>query len=159
MPRRTPFEIHGPGWYTAKQAARFTGHSFDMVNYLCRHHLVEPSCDCKRGHGSARHYCFGDLVALRLIAKLAASGIAPLRLKKGMQYIKKVRPDIKFSKLPADYVVTDGRNMYLREKGDVLERATDGQYAFAFVIELDQVRKEVKRRMTPFQRKLAAMAA
>lgn len=157
--RKTPHEIHGPGWYTAAQAARFTGHSFAMVNYLCRHHLVEPSCDCKRGHGSARHYCFGDLVALRLVAKLAASGISPLRLRKGMQYLKKVRPEIKFNSLPATHVVTDGRHIYLRNGDDVLERATDGQYSFAFVIELEHVRQEVKRRMTPLQRQLAAMAA
>lgn len=158
MSRKSAFEVHGPGWFDADQAARLSDHSFAMLNYLCRHHLVEPSCGCKRGHGSTRHYSFGDIVALRLVAKLAASGISPLRLKKGLQYLQKVQPNIRFSSLPGSYVVTDGRQIFLRQKDDSLECATNGQIAFAFVIELDQVRKEVVKRMTPLQRKIAKAA-
>jgi hypothetical protein len=44
---------------------------------------------------------------------------------------------------PASHIVTDGAFIYLRNGSHALERATDGQYAFAFVIEIDQVRREV----------------
>jgi hypothetical protein len=155
MSRRLAFEVHGPGWYDAKQAARLSGHSFAMLNYLCRHHLVEPSCDCKRGSGSARHYCFGDLVVLRLMAKLSATGISPLRLKKGMQYFKRVQPAIQFAALPGSHLVSDGEYVYLRNGNDMLERATDGQYSFAFVLELDSLRREVIDMMTPVELMLA----
>ena len=120
-----------------------------MLNYLCREHLVEPSCDCVRGNGKPRHYSFGDIVALRLVARLSKAGISPLRLKKGLRYLKKFQPEITLRSLPATHLVTDGEVIYLRAGTDALERATDGQYAFAFVIELEQIRAEVVARMPP----------
>ena len=148
--------VHDPAeWFTAAQAARLSGLSRPMVNYLCREFLVEPSCDCERGHGKLRHYSFGDVVALRLVARLSKVGISSLRLKKGLQYLKRYHPKITLTSLPASHVVTDGREIYLREGKDALERATDGQYAFAFVVELDQVRQEVVKKMTPTQLKVA----
>lgn len=116
-----------------------------MVNYLCRQKIVEPSCDCLRGHGSHRHYSFGDVVALRLVAGLSANGISVLRLKKAMLGLRKHHPEITLTSLPASHVVTDGENLYLRREGESLERAFDGQYAFLFVIELAQIQQELAR--------------
>lgn len=76
-----------------------------------------------------------------------------------MQYFQTVRPEISLKSLPANYIVTDGRDLYLRGHDDSLQRATDGQYAFAFVIELESVRKEVVRRMTQTERQLALRQA
>lgn len=114
-----------------------------------------PSCTCPRGHGKPRHYAFGDIVALRLVARLSTAGVSPLRLKKGLQYLRKHQPEIKLTSLPATHLVTDGQEIYLRSGNETLERATDGQYAFAFVIELDQLRQEVMKKMTPVQLKVA----
>lgn len=142
--------VHDPAqWFPATQAARLTGLSPAMVNYLCREHIVEPSCDCPRGNGKPRHYSFGDLVALRLVARLSKTGISPLRLKKGLRYLRQFLAQITLKSLPATHLVTDGEVIYLRAGTDALERATDGQYAFAFVIELDQIRGEVVSRMPP----------
>jgi hypothetical protein len=155
MARKNVLQIHGDGWYAAARAAKLSGLTLAMVNYLCREHIVEPSCSCKRGSGTTRHYSFGDLVALRLVAGLSKTGISPLRLKKGMQYLAQYQPAITLTSRPASHIVTDGEYVYLRDKKDSLERATDGQYAFAFVIELDQIRGEVAKRMTPTERKVA----
>lgn len=114
-----------------------------MVNYLCRTHVVEPSCTCKRGHGRARHYSFGDVIALRLIAKLSQTGVQPLRLRAAMQGIRQFHPQITLTSLPARYVVTDGADLYLRSENDAVERMRDGQMAFAFVVELAQLQAEV----------------
>lgn len=155
MARRSADLVHGPGWYGAAQAARLTGLSLAMVNYLCRTKIIEPSCSCRRGHGSQRHYAFGDLIALRLVARLSRAGISPLRLRKGLQYLKAYQPDITVTAAPASHIVTDGQFIYLRNGSDALERATDGQYAFAFVIEIDQVRREVVDKMSPVEIMLA----
>lgn len=136
-------DIHGDGWYPAAQAARLSGLTSVMVNYLCRTHVVEPSCSCKRGHGSARHYSFGDVVALRLIAKLSQTGVQPLRLRTAMQGMRQFHPQITLTSLPARYIVTDGADLYLRDEGDTVERMRDGQMAFAFVVELAQLQAEV----------------
>jgi len=135
--------VHGDGWYGAKQAARLTGLSLAMVNYLCRTEVVVPTCSCKRGHGSPRHYSFGDLVALRLIAHLSKTGVQPLRLKKAMQALRKYHPEITLTSLPARQIVTDGVNLYLRGNGAALERIDDGQMAFSFVVELAHLQSEV----------------
>jgi len=149
-------QVHDPSeWFTAARAARIAGLSSPMVNYLCRAELVVPSCDCRRGHGVPRHYSFGDLVALRLVARLSKAGISPLRLRKGLEYLRKFHPQITLESLPATHLVTDGQFVYLRGAEDSLERATDGQYAFAFVIELDQIRREVVEMLQPPVRKKA----
>jgi hypothetical protein len=119
-----------------------------MLDYLCRTGLVEPSCGCSRGHGRARHYSFGDVVVLRLVARLAAAGISPLRMRKGLEYLRTFHPQITLKSLPASHLVTDGEFLYLKGAGDPLERATDGQYAFAFVVELEQLRREVVKSLS-----------
>lgn len=139
-------------WFSAARAARLAGLTQAMVNYLCRVGVVLPSCDCQRGHGIPRHYSFGDVVALRLVARLSNAGVSPLRLRKGFEYLRKYQPQITLTSLPASHVVTDGQFMYLRGAGDSLERATDGQYAFAFVIELDHIRREVVDRLPILQK-------
>ena len=143
MARGRQHDVHGDGWHGAAQAARLTGLTLAMVNYLCRTQVVEPSCSCPRGHGTPRHYSFGDLVALRLIARLSKTGVRPLRLRAAMQALRKFHPEITLTSLPARLVVTDGVDLYLRKEGEALERLGDGQLAFAFVVELSQLQAEV----------------
>lgn len=130
-------------WFPAARAAKLSGLTAAMVNYLCRTAIVEPSCTCPRGHGIRRHYSFGDLVALRLVARLSSAGVSPLRLRKAMQAMRAFHPAITLKSLPARHIVTDGVDLYLRHDGEALERLGDGQMAFAFVIELSQLRDEV----------------
>lgn len=130
-------------WFTAAQAASLGGMSLAMVNYLCRNGVVTPTGRAQRGHGRARQYTFGDLVALRLVAKLSAAGVSPLRMKKGLQGLRKHHPQITLTALPASHVVTNGRELYLYQEGCPVERAFDGQFAFAFVVELATLQREV----------------
>ena len=140
---------HNPSeWYTAAQAAKFSNLSVAMLNYLCREGLVEPTCNCIRGRGVHRHYSFGDVVALRLIGKLSKMGISVGRLKKSMRRLRKLHPQITLTSLPASHVVTDGKDLYLCEPGEPLERILDGQFAFAFVIELSRLQLEVAEKIS-----------
>jgi DNA-binding transcriptional MerR regulator len=129
--------------FSATRAAAFAGISRAMLNYLCREQIVVPSVLPSRGHGSPRAYSFGDVVALRLVAKLSAAGVSVLRLRKAMQRLRKLHPEITLTSLPGSHVVTDGRDLYIKGKGETLERAMDGQFAFAFVVELEPIRNEV----------------
>jgi hypothetical protein len=145
MARARWTDVHGDGWYGASQAARVSGLAMAMVNYLCRSRIVEPSCSCTRGHGTPRHYSFGDLVALRLVAHLSQAGVRPLRLRNALQALRKHHPSITLTTLPARHIVTDGVHLYLRQEGEALERIADGQLAFAFVVELGWLQAEVAR--------------
>lgn len=129
--------------FTATQAAVLAGISPAMLNYLCREEIVVPTKSASRGHGAPRKYSFGDVVALRLVARLSAAGVSVLRLRKAMQRLRKIHPKITLTSLPGSHVVTDGRDLYIRREGESLERTFDGQFAFAFVVELSPLRKEV----------------
>jgi DNA-binding transcriptional MerR regulator len=139
MPKPAPITEY----FTAAQAARHSGLSSAMVNYLCRQGVVEPTLGSARGHGVRRKYSFGDLVALRLVARLSAAGVSVLRLKKAMMSLRRLHPEITLTSLPASHVVTDGRDLYLHKNGEPFERVLDGQFAFAFVVELGQIQREV----------------
>src|SRR5476651_2308427 len=102
-------------WFTTARAAKLAGLSKAMLNYLCRNGLVEPSCVCKRGHGSTRHYSFGDVVALRLVARLSASGVSVLRLKSGLQRLREIHPEITLTSVPSKHVATDGVDIFWRQ--------------------------------------------
>lgn len=133
--------------FAAARAAKLTGLSVAMLNYLCRERIVEPSHTRRRGHGITRWYSFGDLVALRLVACLSASGVSVLRLKKALDGLRKHHPAITLTSLPATHVVTDGSDLYLHQQGEPIERLFDRQLGFAFIVELAPLRDDVVRSM------------
>lgn len=134
-------------FFTAGQSAKLAGLSMAMVNYLCREEIVVPSGNQHRGHGSARRYSFGDVVALRLVTRLSAAGVSVLRLRRAMQRLRKIHPEITLTSLPGSHIVTDGHDLHLRRSGESMERVLDGQFAFAFVIELAPLHKELVARV------------
>lgn len=145
MPRLSVTESETVDWFSASQAARLSGLTLAMVNYLCRNGVAVPTAGIKRGHGRARQYTFGDVVALRLVAKLSASGVSPLRMKRALQGLRKHHPEITLTSLPASHIVTNGKDLYLYQEGQPVERAFDGQFAFAFVVELATLQREVAK--------------
>jgi DNA-binding transcriptional MerR regulator len=143
-------------WFPAATAAKLADLSLAMVNYLCRQGIVEPTCNCARGHGARRHYSFGDVVALRLVARLSKAGVSVLRLKRAMCGLRKFHPRITLTSLPGSHVVTDGNELFLRREGEVIERIFDGQFAFVFVIELSQIQNDVARKLRATSPRLVA---
>lgn len=134
--------------FTATEASLLSGLTQAMVNYLCRGGIVVPTGGARRGHGRARQYTFGDVVALRLVAKLSQNGVSPLRMKKGLQGLRKHHPEITLTSLPGSHIVTNGKDLYLRREGRPIERAFDGQFAFAFVVELGVLQREVAAQLS-----------
>jgi len=129
-----------PDW-TTSQAAKVSGLSIHMVNYLCRSEIVRPGGSPGRGRGRKRRFSFGDLVMLRLLASLLRHGISVRRLKAGLAalYASRRLPD---ASLASKYIVTDGKYLYFRDAA-ILETLETGQFAFAFVLDLTSIRKYV----------------
>jgi len=113
-----------------------------MVNYLCRHAIVVPTNGGKRGRGIKRNFSFGDIVVLKAIAKLLAGGVSVYRLRRALRSLKSLHPEITQKGFPASYLVTDGKDVLLRHKTGVLELLSSGQFSFAFVVEMESVRRE-----------------
>jgi len=139
---KTPVTSAVAQHFSAKEAAEFAGLSLAMVDYLCRYKLVIPANERKRGRGVQRWYSFGDIVVLRSVAKLLEAGVSVLRLKKALANLRAQHSDITFDGMPATYLVTDGKDVFFRHKTGVLELLTNGQLSFAFVVEVESVRKE-----------------
>jgi DNA-binding transcriptional MerR regulator len=131
--------------FSTGSAARISGLSVDMVNYLHRHKIVRPSHSKKSGRGVARSYAYADVLLLRVLCKLLAQGISVLGLKKCMLALQKRRGDLS-QVLTKRFVATDGYNVYFGSR-DVLEMLGSGQMAFAFVIELRALRTEVNTKI------------
>jgi hypothetical protein len=128
--------------FSASQAASFSGLSLAMLNYLCRHQVVIPSNANSSRRGVQRLFSFGDLVVLRAIAKLLSAGVSVSRLNRGLARLRKSHPEITKTGMPASYLVTDGKDVYLRHKSGVVELLSNGQLGFAFVVEMETLRKE-----------------
>lgn len=133
--------------YTSEQAARLGDLSTYMVHYLCRERLLEPSGRSARGRGKRRAYTFGDVVMLRALARFLKSGISVANLKRSLRELRKRHPEITPNSLPSKFVVSDGKQVYFRNRHEALESLDgSGQFVFAFVIELRQLRDEVLER-------------
>ena len=97
------------------EAAEYSGLTPAMLDYLCRASILVPSSPGRRGRGCPRKYSFGDVVMLRVLARLLKSGVSVQRLKKALNSIRKYHKEILRNSLPAQYLVTDGRQVFLRE--------------------------------------------
>ncbi|HEM7879480.1 TPA: MerR family transcriptional regulator [Burkholderia contaminans] len=126
--------------FTAREAARLAGLSFDMLNYVSRYGIVSPSGNVRRSRGHARRYVYTDLLLLRVIARLLANGISILRLRRALEGLRSRQGAADL--LSKRFVVTDGYNLWAQD-GGVAELLETGQLSFAFVLELTSLRTEM----------------
>lgn len=132
--------------YLIADAAKLSGLTTAMVNYLCREKILVPNGPGKRGRGCPRKYSFGDVVMLRLLAGLLNVGVSVLRVKKALRAVRKFHKDIRPGSLPADYLVTDGKRVFLWDgTQSLLDLDGSGQMSFLFVLDLKSAQQEVIR--------------
>jgi hypothetical protein len=86
---------------------------------------------------------FGDIVMLRALKQLLENGIEVAKLRTGLRALRKIHPEITPTRLPPGLLWSDGRAVYLRDGREIVQDLVSGQYAFAFVLELRQIRSEV----------------
>ena len=132
--------------FSACQAAHLACLSKGMVDYLCRHKVVRPSARPCRGRGNQRLYSFGDVVVLRIVSRLLRNGISVLRLKSAFTALRRRHPEFERDSLSGALLVTDGTKVYLRHGQAIVEDLTQGQMGFAFIVELDGVRRDIAER-------------
>lgn len=131
--------------YPAAEAARLTGFQTTyMLDYLKRTRVVEPSKASEPGRGRRRLYSYGDLILLRAVRQLLAEGISVKRLQDALTVVRKkfkgLRPDVVVTR----FMITDGQSVFLKDDiSAVIDLTADGQYAFAFVVDLKRVQAEV----------------
>ena len=137
-------------WHTVAEAARVSGLSVDMVNYLSRHELVTASGTKTPKRGRQRRYLFTDLILLRAVAQMLERGISVLRLKKCLSSVRQRGVSLD-ELLCRRYLVTDGYNVFFQDAGGI-EALESGQLAFAFVLELSAIRASIVANLGDEQR-------
>ena len=125
----------------AVQAAKLAGLSVHMITYLGRHDILNPTI---RGRGRTRLYSFNDVIFLKVIADLLASGIEVKRLRLALQRARSECENwIDIRRVPKRYLVTDGTEVFVRDRGRLEFKTKSGQLAFAFVLDLGLAHKSI----------------
>jgi len=112
-----------------------------MVTYLGRLDIATPTYG---GRGKARRFTFGDIVFLRALSGLLASGIEVKRLKRALVKLRahsELWEDIRTA--PARYLVTDGTELMVQREGELESKTMNGQLVFAFVLDLKHLHRAV----------------
>ena len=121
-----------------------------MIDYLCRTKVAYPSKSKKRGRGRYRLFSFGDVVFLRSMSTLLAGGVSVSRLKKALPSIRRHFRQITPTSVPIDFLVTDGREVFVRSGENRLESLSEkGQMAFSFVLQLKISQGEILKKLKP----------
>jgi DNA-binding transcriptional MerR regulator len=84
-----------------------------MLDYLVREGFAIPSGTGPRGRGNPRRFTFSDLVLLKVIARLLASGIEIRRLAKALRGLKSRFDDPAALAGRAQYLLSDGTDSTL----------------------------------------------
>ncbi|MFL9840473.1 MerR family transcriptional regulator [Sphingomonas sp. ST-64] len=135
--------------FSPTEAARITGLSVHMLNYLARHTYLKPAYG-SAGRGSVRYYSYRDLIIARIIARLLAAGLEISRLKKGIASLVR-DPNLSTGDAQKDLrlLATDGSALFFVERdGGLRDLTKDGQLAFAFVLDVGIARDEVVAQMS-----------
>src|SRR5579862_4788966 len=133
-----------PDYYYLSEAAELSELSPAMVDYLCRTRILAPSQNTRRKRGVKRMYSFGDVVMLRVISSLLASGLSVSGLAKGLRQLRKRHPEITATSLPAKFLASDGKSLFfLNPRASIEDLTQDGQMVFAFVVGMEAVRDSV----------------
>ena len=152
--------------FAPTEAAAIIGLSVHMLNYLARHAYLKPHYG-SAGRGRTRYYSYRDLVVGRIVARLLKAGLEIGRLKVGIAELAK-RAEWTSDSPEADLrlLATDGTRLFFLDRdGSVRDLTKDGQLAFAFVLDVQAVRREVmsnldydqRQSFTLFNRRLRAL--
>jgi DNA-binding transcriptional MerR regulator len=137
--------------FLSKELSALSGLSHYMVSYLCRERLLKPKVysgkrqDAERRFGKARIFSFADVLLARSIRKLLIAGVSVKQIKVSIEVL-----EAKLGKAPDDlarlHVTIIGKRIYLEpSSGPPVELTHDGQLAFSYMLEVDQLRSEAGR--------------
>lgn len=141
--------------FLSKELAQLSGLTDYMVSYLRREELLKPKVltgenrlDAGPRFGKARMFSFSDVLLARSIRKLLSAGVSVKQLRKSIEVLEgklgKARQD-----LTRLHVTIIGKQIYVEPSGSApVELTHDGQMAFSYMLELDQLRTEAGKLVT-----------
>lgn len=134
-------------YFTTQDVKKYAGfESKQMVDYLYRTGIVQPSARRKPGRGRARLYTLGDVVLLRAINRLLQSGLPVSKLKKAIEVVRRKYRHMRPETVVERYMFTDGNTVFLHDDAaKIADLNQDGQMVFAFIVDYAQAKEDVVR--------------
>lgn len=137
--------------FLASEVSRYTGLSVHMIDYLSHEGFLKPAYGNPDGkRGMVRYYSYRDLVIARIIQRLRDSGVELHRIKSAVQELNSYR---KWRELPPEHseqvrwLLSDGRKVFIRNQDGFLDEVGKKQRAFAFIVNVEKVVGEMKRKV------------
>ncbi len=147
--------------FTSKEVRRITGISGPMLDYMCRFGYLRAAHVRTSRQGRVRYFSYRDLVVANVIQHLRDTGVRLSKLKAAIKFLRHDHawfPAHTRAK-PVQWLVSDGKQVLLKnDDGFLDELRPGGQRAFAFVVSLDGMQREVKARMEPKKRRYFTIA-
>jgi len=140
----------GNSFYTG-EAARITGIPYRTIDHWARTGLLTPSISKGRGSGRCRLYSLGDLLALRVVRDLRATGVSGKSLRKVINVLHKSALDAPLAQVQ---LLVIGRDVAIVHNTFEIQSVlgTPGQLYLTpgFVFDLRKPIADVKRKIAEF---------
>jgi DNA-binding transcriptional MerR regulator len=121
------------GSFSTAQVARLTGLSARQLDHWDRLGFLRPSLAPAAGYGSSRRYSFGDLVRVRLAARLRAAGFGLKKIRQLVQTLARLDPSragLEDSRL----LVADSRVIWVKSERELVDLVSGGQLMLVFPV-------------------------
>jgi DNA-binding transcriptional MerR regulator len=113
--------------FSGPMVCRLTGVTYRQLDYWARTDLVTPSIAAATGSGSKRLYSYRDVLEVKVIKSLLASGLS---LSRARQAVECLRQDLGEDLASTSLVLTDAGSVLARSDGDLVDLLRGGQGVF-----------------------------
>lgn len=124
------------------EAAALSGFSKYMLDYLVREEIFRPEAGAS-GRGVARRYSFSDIVMLRALRQICKDRGRIRHLRSALSTFRDQFGPIKVGQRIDQLLFVQGGELCLRTAEQADRELRTGQLAFSFVVDLDQLTREV----------------
>ncbi len=116
--------------FSGPTVCRLTGVTYRQLDYWARTGLVTPSITPASGSGSKRSYSYGDLLEVKVIKSLLASGVS---LARARQAVTCLRASLASDLASSSLVLSDAGSVLARDDGELVDLLRGGQGVFNIV--------------------------
>jgi len=116
--------------FSGPTVCRLTGVTYRQLDYWARTDLVTPSITPARGSGSKRAYSYGDLLEVKVIKSLLASGVS---LARARQAVDCLRSSLGADLASSSLVLSDAGSVLAKDDGELVDLLRGGQGVFNIV--------------------------
>jgi DNA-binding transcriptional MerR regulator len=118
--------------FSTAEAARLSNLTPRQLDHWARMGFLRPSLQQAAGYGSCRRYSFTDVVRLRVAARLRASGVGLVRIRRCVEALRNLDGSGEADLGRARLLVIGNRVLWARSDREVVDLLKEGQLVLVF---------------------------